>query len=962
MSDKSRFRRIEELFHAAQPLGKAEREAFLAEQCDTDAELRGEVESLLAADPTGVPESLAASLRVGQPFFGAGDFVGPYRVVELIGEGGMGDVYRAEQFEPLHRTVALKVVKAGMDTRQVLRRFANERQALALMNHPGIAHVFDAGATATGRLFFAMELVNGEPITEFCDARRMTVDERLKLFQRVCEAVQHAHQKGIIHRDIKPSNILVEEFDGQPRPKIIDFGIAKVVAPDAAERTATTRAGQQVGTPEYMSPEQASTGAAIDTRTDVYSLGLVLYELLSGQHPFDVDFLRRSNLHEVSRYLSDTDPKPPSVRASRTVEAATARRCDRAKLRRSLAGDLDWIVTKALEKEPERRYASASELAADVGRHLQHEPVLAGSPSRVYRARKFVRRHSWPVAMASAIVLILLGAIGGVSAALVRARHAEEDALRQATVATEVTTFLEGLFVAADPYRSDPEELTVRAVVMQASERLEQGGIENPEVYGNLAASLASVMLNQGLREEAFELTERAIGRMRAAAADDANAYLELLYEQSRAESMLGRYEDARRTAKELVSLAPAILPPASPRLGMYFKQRGDAEHLPGGIHEEQEFWHHRAMAALRAAPDASPEDLGAVVHGLAVSATDASECTRLANEELDIWREHLGARHPRVAEARHALGRCARMIGNAEEAERQLREAFELQSQVLGPNHPQTFRSTFLLLDALYELGNFEEAKRLAEVTLAAARQADQQTTVATLLNQSFTYLPATADFKAYRLQLEEAVRMFLELYSGESEWSLMARHTLADGFANGGRLGEAREGYLQVLRQREGLGLPQNFFHALLLENLSTVERRLGLFDEAERHIEEALDLYPSTSWDPRFHARAWVSRATLLHELGQEEEAEAAFARASEIYSSCQGPPTFLDLRYAAAWRAVRGERDQARELARSMSLMGVHPDFLVNEPELNSLLGEAGLRGLAQEAGFARVNSG
>ena len=955
MSEASRFRRIEKLFHAAQPLTEPERTTFLTRACGADTDLRREVESLLAADPgatVGFRRNLAASFEGEPTLLGAGDVVGPYRVIELIGEGGMGEVYRAEQLKPLHREVALKLIKPGMDTRQVLRRFENERRALALMSHPGIAQVFDAGATPAGRLFFAMELVKGEPVTEFCDARRLPLEERLELFQRVCEAVQHAHQKGIIHRDLKPSNILVEERDGRVRPKIIDFGIAKVVAPDALERTATTRMGQRVGTPEYMSPEQAELGTAIDTRTDVYSLGLVLYELLAGTHPFDIERLHRSSPHEVYSYLRDTEPDPPSTRAALTGEAAAARRCDPAALKRSLVGDLDWIVAKALEKQPARRYASASEFAADVGRHLRHEPVLAGPPSRVYRARKFVRRHRWPVATAAAVFLALLVAIGGISAALARARHAEADALRQATIANEVTHFLESLFATEDPYRSAEGERTIRAVVSQAAESLEGGGLDDPEVFGRLASSLASVMLNQGLREEGLELAQRAINQLRDATAADGPAYLELLYEQSRAESMLGRNEDARRTASELVTLAPVVLPSDSSRLGVYLKQRGDAEALPGGTHEEQLLWHRRAMEALRAAPGASSEDLGTVLHALARSTTDAAECSQLANEELEIWRQHLGAGHPRVAEARQVLGRCARMVGDVDEAERHLREAVGLQRSVLGPHHPLTFQSIYFWLDALYQLGRFEEARELTDTALTGAREVSQKSAIATVLNESFTYLPGYADFDDSRQRLEESVSIFLELYGGESEWSLMARHTLADGFADEGKRQEARDRYLHILQLREELDLPRNQLRALLLENLATVERRLALLSDAERHIDEALELYPSVVY-PRYHARAWLSKATLLFDQGRRVESEAASARASGIYAVCEGPPTFLDLRYEAAWRATRGERERAVELARAMFRMGVHPDFLAHEPELAALLGEAELRRLADE---------
>jgi len=926
MSEASRFKRIEELFHAAQRLPRAERAAFLAGECGTDASLRNEVESLLAADPgdtAGVKRKLSASLDARPRFMEAGETVGPYRIGELIAEGGMGEVYRAEQLQPLQREVALKVVKAGMDTRQVLGRFENERQALAMMSHPGIARVFDAGATPAGRLFFAMELVGGEPINAYCDARRLSLNERLELFQRVCEAVQHAHQKGIIHRDLKPSNILVEAQDGRARPKIIDFGIAKVVAPDVAGNTKTTHIGQPVGTPDYMSPEQSDPTAPIDTRTDVYSLGLVLCELLTGELP-------------------------------------SARGIGWSALRRALPGDLYWIVGKALEEDPDRRYDSASELAADVGRHLRNEPVLAGPPSRSYRARKFVRRHRWGVATAAAIVVTLLIAIGGISAALVRTRHAEADALRQATVAKEVTRFLEGLFAAEDPYRTGPGERTVRAIFNEAAERLDAGGVEDPEVFGRLAASLVSVMLNQGLREEALELTRRAIARLRDMGDAEGPPYLELLYQQSRAESMLGRFEDARRTASELVALATAVLPPDSPRLGAYLKQRGDAEALPGGTHEEQERWHREALAALRAAPEVSAEDLGSVLHAVARSTTDPAECAELADEELEIWTEHFTAEHPRVAEAREVLGRCARLVGDAETAERQLREAFVLRRGALGPRHPLTFTSTFLHLDALYELGRFAEAKRLTEDALTTARAANQRSAIATLLNNSFTWLPATADFDDYRRNLEEAIEIYVELYGDGSEWSLMARHTLADGFANTGLLGEARDRYLDILHNRARLDLPRNYFHALLLENLATVERRLALLTEAERHIAQALALYPSVGWDPRYHARAWLSKATLQYASGDQAGAEASFARAAEIYAACRGPRTFLDLRYEAAWRAVRNERDRARELVLSLYRMGVHPDFMAHEPELAALFGAAQLRHFSGEASAARVD--
>jgi serine/threonine protein kinase/formylglycine-generating enzyme required for sulfatase activity len=339
--------------------------------------------------------------------------IGPYRLLEVLGQGGMGVVYAAEQRAPIHRRVALKLVKRGMDSHEVLARFDSERQALALMNHPHIARVFDAGATADGRPYFVMELVVGVPITLFADEERLGTRERLEVFLQVCEAVQHAHQKGIIHRDLKPTNVLVAREDGERAAKIIDFGVAKSLREPLTDWTLFTHEGQLVGTPAYMSPEQFGAGAPdIDTRSDIYSLGLLLYELLAGTLPFDLDRVRRGGLRELQRVVCEEDAPPLSTRFGRlgaqADELAEKRRCDRRSLRRQLRGDLDWITRKATEKDRARRYASASELAADIGRHLRHEPVSAGPPGVAYRLRKFGRKHRVALAAAFAAFFLLV--------------------------------------------------------------------------------------------------------------------------------------------------------------------------------------------------------------------------------------------------------------------------------------------------------------------------------------------------------------------------------------------------------------------------------------------------------------------------------------------------------------------------------------------------------------------------
>jgi serine/threonine protein kinase len=365
-----------------------------------------------------------------------GDRFGAYRILQLIGEGGMGSVYLAEQTHPIQRQVALKVVKLGMDTRQVVARFESERQALALMDHPNIAHVYEAGTSDPGRPYFVMEYVDGVPITQYCDQHLLNTGERLELFGPVCLALQHAHQKGVIHRDIKPSNVLVTEQDGKPCPKVIDFGIAKATDQRQAEFTAFTLMGNFAGTPEYMSPEQADLSSQdIDTTTDVYSLGMLLYELLVGALPFEGRWLREAGMSELLRIIREEDAPTPSAKLTKLGEMATeiarCRRTDPVTLRRQLAGDLNWIVMKALEKD-RRRYASVSELAADIRRHLEDHPVLASPPGKMYRARKFVRRHRVSVAAGVVVAISLfVGMIGVIwEARIAETRRREADVHR----------------------------------------------------------------------------------------------------------------------------------------------------------------------------------------------------------------------------------------------------------------------------------------------------------------------------------------------------------------------------------------------------------------------------------------------------------------------------------------------------------------------------------------------------
>src|SRR5229473_1689296 len=437
--EPERWQKIERLCYSALNEEKSARAAFLEQACAGDEALRRAVELLLAQhekddDFLEVPamEVAAKDLARDQqddtsrlaspsaPTETAADLAsaekisfGPYRLLQRLGEGGMGEVWLAEQSKPVRRRVALKLIKAGMDTREVVARFESERQALALMDHPAIAKVFDAGSTPEGRPYFVMEYVPGIPITAYCDKHRMTTRQRMELFIQVCEGVQHAHQKAIIHRDLKPSNILVSEVDGKPMPRIIDFGLAKAAVAHAFGETLFTHVGGFLGTPGYMSQEQADPNVHdIDTRTDVYSLGVVLYELLTGYLPFDTTQWKKQRLEEVLRQLRETDPQRPSTRVSANRDTSTARAEARGtepgQLVTLLKGDLDWITLKALEKDRERRYGTPSALATDVERYLENRPVEARPASAVYRLRKYVRRHAAGVGMASGAAVLLV--------------------------------------------------------------------------------------------------------------------------------------------------------------------------------------------------------------------------------------------------------------------------------------------------------------------------------------------------------------------------------------------------------------------------------------------------------------------------------------------------------------------------------------------------------------------------
>ena len=676
---------------------------------NTEAKPSRPADSTLTSNSSDFTASLESSVeQIGQ-------WIGPYKLVRILGEGGMGIVYLAEQEQPIRRQVALKVIKPGMDSKRVLARFETERQTLALLDHPNIAHVYQAGMTEAGRPYFVMQYIKGLPVTEFCDRQILTIEDRLLLFMQVCQAVQHAHQKGIIHRDIKPSNILVSEEQDKAIPKIIDFGVAKAINQPLNERTFYTEQGQFIGTPEYMSPEQAGSSIEdVDTRSDIYSLGIVLYELLTGTLPFTQEELGQASFAEIQRIIRETEPPRPSTRLSRLGDKAKVvaerRDTEAAALTRRLHKELEWIPLKAMRKESDRRYNTVSELAHDVRNYLNGDSLIAGPESKTYRFRKFIKRHQVIVTGLAAILMVLLA---GIIISTVFAIRAE----RQAKISQAVSEFLkEDLIRSVDPHVALGREVTVRSWLDAASESVE-GRFENePLVEASIRETLGNTYRNLGEFEAAERHLKRAVQIRRDQLGKEHPQTIYATFRHCGALWEAGRAAEVQPLCLKTVKRSKRVL-------GKEHRTTLRSMNILALVHDSLAEY-SEAEQLFREILETSRKAFGQtdiitllVVGNLANVLRRAGryeEAEPLCLKALELRRQVLGEDHPYAIDSLRGLGLLRADQGRYEEAEKLLTESLERRRRVQGPVHERAIRNMVHLGWVYTEQQRYNEAETL--------------------------------------------------------------------------------------------------------------------------------------------------------------------------------------------------------------------------------------------------------
>jgi serine/threonine protein kinase/tetratricopeptide (TPR) repeat protein len=792
-----------------------------------------------AADLSTISSSHAA---LGVPMAAPG-WIEQYQLIAKLGEGGMGAVWLAEQHAPVKRQVALKLIRAAIRSESTLQRFELERQALAIMNHPAIARVFDAGTTQEGQPYFVMEYVVGLPISLYCEQNGLTIRQRLQLLIEVCEGVQHAHQKAIIHRDLKPSNILVTEIDGKALPRIIDFGIAKALSatPSAKEEeTVFTQPGGMIGTLGYMSPEQADPGSLdVDTRTDVYSLGAVLYELLTGSLPFDVKLWKTQSLYEVLSQLREQDPQRPSARLKNSLHGSSGVKSSAPSFTPELAGDLDWIVMKAINKDRERRYSSALELASDLSRYLKHEPVIARPPSVLYRTQKFVRRNRLAVAFAAVLALLMVGF--GVRLTIERNR-----ANRDAELSKNVTDFMINVFNISNPNAARGNSVTARELLDKASAQITSTPGNGSQVQARMMATMGKTYMGLGLFPQAGSLLARAAAiqsRLLGAASR------ETLYSQSQLGYVYqgqGKYAEGEKLLRQTLESQQRVL------------GRDDSQTLAtvvmlaGNLTEQGKFV--EAEALIRRALAQQQKTLGAESQQTLLSMRNLSENLRaqgrfgeaetVGRETLKISTQRLGPDDPVTISTLSNLAMTLEGERKYNEAETMLRETLARVTRVYGPQAKNTLATLSNLGVILQQGGKLHEAETLQRDELArtsAAMGTEHPDTLGSMDNLAETLalekkLPESEQL--FRKELAIEIRTLGAAFPD----TLATMQNLASSLAHEGRADESIALYKKALESASQMDRPNQMqAHATFAGGLSI----LGRPEESFQQMQEAVKL---------------------------------------------------------------------------------------------------------------------
>jgi serine/threonine protein kinase/tetratricopeptide (TPR) repeat protein len=864
-----RWQRIEALFGAVVNRPAAERDTYLAQVCEGDEELRLEVLSLLERDTSEdfIRDSIAGvalSFTARPKDDLTGERIGPYRVTRLVGRGGMGAVYEAERDdEQFHQKVAIKLIKRGMDTDFVRNRFLRERQILASLDHPHIARLLDGGATADGLPYFVMEFVAGEPITDYCRRHRLSVNERLKLFRKVCSAVQHAHGKLVIHRDLKPSNILITE-DGAP--KLLDFGIAKLLSPDAGEALTRTENALRLMTPEYASPEQAR-GQAGATTTDVYSLGVVLYELLTGRRPHE---FRTYSPAEIERTVRDTAIEEPSKVAGRMTGPLTG-------LSRSLAGDLDNIVLTAMRKEPERRYQSVEQFSEDIRRYLAGMPVMARKDTFGYRSGKFVRRHKAGVAILA--LLEILAVVMTIQAA--RIARERDRANQEAATARAVTESLVAMFEVADPGKTRGNVITARELLDQGAERVVRELKQQPVVQAKLLDTIGQLYQSIGIRDRAQPLLEEALKLRRQALGPEHLDVATSLSHLGEVANLKGDYARSELLLREAFKLRRKLLGKEHADVAESLDNLG-AFLLNQGNFNEAESLLREALVMRRKLFGAEHKDVAESLTNLGRLMLDTDklkEAESLYRQALGMRRKLFGPEHPLVASCLMELGVILVKQGDSKEAETLSREALSMNRKLFGEGHPSVTLSLVYLAIVLKKLGKYDEAEQLLRQELAQQRQLFGENysflitmrNLAKLLQDKGSYREAGA---LYREALIRGRKLSGDAHQSVG-WNL---HDLAVLLYLEGQYAEAEKTERQAIDIFQKSFKPDQWWIRRSRSHLGACLVKLNRYPEAEEQLLPAYAGLKATFGEQNEDTRKTVSHLIELYEAwGKSEKAD-------------------------------------------------------------------------------------